>query len=45
MESVKNHLTTFLPDNIVKIIDVTATEMGERADAIYKKDLYEAIGF
>jgi hypothetical protein len=45
LETLKNHVTPFLPDNLFNVIDVTAKELGENAENLYKKDLFEAIGF
>lgn len=44
-ETLRNHLTPFLNKEAIEIIDVSAKELGEDANDIYEKDLYESIGF
>ena len=45
IETVRHYIILHLQTSTLKVIDITAKELGDRANKLYNKDLYECIGF
>tara|TARA_B110000285_G_C15059692_1_gene581648 strand:- start:669 stop:875 length:207 start_codon:yes stop_codon:yes gene_type:complete len=45
LDTVRNYIILHLQIKTLDVIDVTAKELGDKANKLYNKDLYECIGF
>ena len=45
LDTVRNYIILHLQNKTLDVIDVTAKELGDKANKLYNKDLYECIGF